>query len=238
MAENKKIPSALREGKKVEKVEIIEKVEEVKKTGEMKKKEEISIDFTPQEVVSLDKEGYILTFDDMPGRFLDLKENVLNKLSKFNRTSYLVSEGLHARRKREASNPEDFATPGLKVNPGYATATARLKVQNMTPGMHPCWKRPDELRQASYDGYTVARGKEIDTFMGEEGDVHKVGAYGQDELILMQIPEETADQRMKDVVDKSNRRSEAVKSNAIEDLRRGGIPYDPPKKGSDGKNWS
>ena len=220
--------------------EVVEKkVEETSNTGENPKRKEISIDFTPQKVVSLDKEGYILTFDDTPDKFIDLSDNVVEKLSSFNRTSYLVSVGLHARRKREVEKPEEFATPGLTINPRLATATARLNVENMTPGMHPCWKRPDELRHAAYEGYTVARGEEIETFMGKEGDIHKVGAFGSDELILMEIPQELADQRMKDVVDKSIRRSEAVKSNAIEDLRQGGIPYDPPSgKGSDGKNWS
>lgn len=182
----------------------------------------ITVDNTPEEVLSYNKEGYLLSFEDEPGKFLVLESKVLAELSDRNRTSYMLSEGFHARRVREARNPEEFATPGLKVNPRLATATDRLRVEGGDPDKHYCWKRPDELQQAAYDGYQIARGENLKTFMGKGKMTHKVGAMGQDELVLMEVPQELHEARMKMNEDKSKSRIASVEKNAIEEMRSGG----------------
>lgn len=182
----------------------------------------ITVDNTIEEVLSYNKEGYLLSFEDEPGKFLVLESKVLAALTDRNRTSYMLSEGFHARRVREARDPESFATPGLKVNPRLATATDRLRVEGGDPNKHYCWKRPDELQQAAYDGYQIARGENLKTFMGKGDVTHKVGAMGQDELVLMEVPKELHEARMKANESKSQSRIAAVEKNAIEEMRQGG----------------
>ena len=196
----------------------------------------ITIDNLPKEVVSLDREGYLLSFDDEPGKFLYLEDEILDELSKNNYTSYMISEGFHARRRKEKEHPEDFSTAGIKMEGRFSTATARLKVEGQDPGMHPCWKRPDELQQAAYEGYRIAKGESLRTFMGEGNMVHKVGALGKDELILTEIPNKLYKERQRMVEEKSKSRIAMVEKNAIEDMRRaGGKAYVPNE---DDSVWS
>jgi len=206
-------------------------------SGRIEKKLTINLDYTPQRVVSLDKEGYKLFFDSTPGKFLRLSDHQLDLLGRDNRDRYLVSEGLYAREKYQKDHPDEVGS-GIEVSGVFATATERLKVEGKEPGKWYAWKRPDELRKVSREGYQIARGKSLRTFMGQGDEIHRVGEYGKDELILTEIPEEQHQKRRRIVGEKSRKRIEAVETNAVEEMRRGGgVPYVPPEK--DGHHsWS
>ncbi len=225
----------------IEKIEKDVKAAPAKKKAKVIKAEDtkerrlITIDNTPEEVVSLDREGVLLSFEDEPGKFLELPEKMVEELSGNAYASYMFSLGSNVYLKKKKEHPEDFAS-GVTVEPRYATATARLKVEGQNPGMHPCWKRPDELQQAAYEGYRIAHGESLRTFMGEGDMVHKVGALGKDELVLTECPQELHDAHMKRVEDKSKSRIASVEREAIEDMRRsGGKAYVPDE---DDAEWS
>jgi hypothetical protein len=196
------------------------------KLPEAPKQTKISIDNTPTEVLDYEVKGFTLFFDDEPGRLLNLSDEVVEKLSSTNRTRYLVACGVHARLKEEREHPEVKRTPGLEISPRLASATNRLLVRNKKPGMAYCWKRSDELRQASYEGWKVAIDPNLETFGGEVGSTRQVSAGGQTELVLMEIPEETSLAMQRAAAEKSEKRAKNVEASTQEDIRRsGGIPY-------------
>ncbi len=191
----------------------------------------VSLDTPTPEVVRLEKEGFSLFFEDEPGRFKELPSGVVGTLSSMNKSRYLVAKGAHARLKDQKEHPERFVTPGITVSPRLASATGRLEVRGKKPGMAYCWKRTDELQQASYDGWKVSADADLETFGGEVGSSHLVAAGGNTELVLMEIPEETEKQMLAAPAIQSKARAEGVEKATIEDMKRsGGLPYLPTPK--------
>jgi hypothetical protein len=186
----------------------------------------ITLDNTPEQVLNFEKEGYTLFFEDEPGKFLNLPQEVVDKLNSSNRTRFLVACGVHARLRQEQEHPENLRSAGLEISPRLASATSRLLVRGKKPGMAYCWKRTDELRQASYEGWKVATDPGLETFGGEAGSTKQVSAGGQTELVLMEIPEETSLAMQRASAEKSEKRARNVESSTAEDIRKsGGIPY-------------
>jgi hypothetical protein len=117
----------------------------------------------------------------------------------------------------------DPVPSGINVSARFASATARLRVDNKDPNMHYVWKRPDELRQAAYEGYKIAKGTNLRTFSGRpDSEVHRVGAMGDDELILMQIPGKLAEERQRAVGEKSKKRIERFDDASAEEIEKSG----------------
>jgi hypothetical protein len=158
---------------------------------------------------------------------------------------YVACRGLH---QQEIKAQELPPIPGLKIRGSYATATQRLQV-DYPPGYRDkfatAWKRPDEWRQAHYDGWTIADDVELKGAHfgshtgGGEGPI-TVGAGGETELLLMKMPKEMKEQRQRATSEKSRGRAKKVEQSTISEMRRaGGVPYVPPEKeSSDGHNWS
>ena len=211
--------------------------EQSTESGKIVKKALITIDIKDKEVLSLDEEGYVLSFESTPGQFKRLSDKTLGTLGRDNHDRYLVSEGLHAREKYQRDNP-DVMSSGVSVTGTFATATERLKVEGKEPGKWYAWKRPNELPTLARQGYKIARGESLRTYMAQGDEIHRVGEYGKDELILTEIPEELHQQRRSIVGEKSRKRIEAIETNAVEELRKvGGVPYKPTEK-SGPNNWS
>jgi hypothetical protein len=215
-------------------------VEEVKKNKveEIPDRTFISLDDSIEKIVYLDKEGVDLFFEDDPGKFRELPEKVVDVLSKINRERYRTSRDINKRRVREEEHPEEFRTPGISVISQYATARNRLKVEGKRPGYHYAWKAPHELTQAARLGYRIAKHPGLETFSQEGEETHKVSAFGEDELVLTEVPEETYQAILKHHSDKSRRRVDTTEQSGAAEIRAsGGVAFDP-KRARKGLNWS
>jgi hypothetical protein len=198
----------------------------------------ISLDDSIGKIVSLDKEGVALFFEDEPGRFRELPDEIVDGLSKINRERYRTSRDFNKRRVREEEHPEEFKTSGITINPRYSTARARLRVEGGRPGFHYCWKAPHELTTAARLGYRIAKSPGLQTFSNEGEETHRVSAFGEDELVLTEVPKETHDAILKYHSDKSRRRVETMEDSGAAEIRAaGGLPFDP-KKARPGLRWS
>ena len=165
----------------------------------------VSIDTNVDSVIEWDAKGKDLEFSDGLGEFLELPSETVKLLSRNNRDRYFVSLGAW----RMAKDEEEGLVADLKVSGRLSSASERLRVEGKDPRKHYCWKRPDELRQAGYEGYKVARGESLRSFGGKSGDIHRVGAMGEDELILMEMPKEMGEARL---AEPAKRSSERVKN--------------------------
>jgi hypothetical protein len=203
-----------------------------------KKPEKITVDIdTPlEEVLKLNDDGKDLFFDSTPGKFKRLTAETLTKLRQANKTRYLVSRGL-CETEREAVKPSQKFT----VQPRFSTATNRLEVRNKDPNMHYCWKRTDELQQAEYEGFVPAYSdSELQSFGNIDGTGNNVvRGGGMDELVLMKEPKELHMKKLRMVEEKSAHMRGVIEEAAANKIRsQGGVPYTPPKNGSDGHPWT
>jgi len=200
------------------------------------KKIHITVDKSKEDVLKLDKAGYELTFDESLGKFPKYDDEFIKELSFANQRNYFVSQGLYLGAKRVAEEKPS----GIEVTPvapRQGMATSRLEVYNKSPKFHYAWRRPDELRQAQMEGYSIV-GDEVESFAssGSKGH-HEVSAFGQTELVLMKIPQETFKARQRAVDLRSKERIEAVENTAISEMKAAhGKPYIP--KDRDRHNWS
>ena len=219
-------------------VEVEESPPEENKVEEKGERIFISLDDSIEKIVSLDKEGVDLFFEDDPGRFRELPEKVLDDLYKKNRERYKASWEINKRRVREEEHPEEFKTPGITVNPRFATARARLQVEGKKPGFHYVWKAPHELTSAARMGYRIAKHPGLKTFGNEGDETHKVSAFGEDELILAETTQENYDAILKHHSDRSQKRVKDIEASGAAEIRAaGGLSFDP-KKTRPGLRWS
>jgi len=193
----------------------------------------ISLDFTPEQVISFDMQGITMFFEDEPGKFLDLEETVFQQLSIENRNRYLVSAGMNARLERAKAHPELQATPSLKVTPGKYpvekrrnTATARLHVDGV-PGVHYTWPLASEVEEFEQDGYRVTTDPRVKTYGGDVGSSRRVVKNGDVEHVLMEIPDPAFQAQLKRNSEVSKTRVKGTEEATKRDiLRSGGLPID------------
>lgn len=191
-----------------------------------------TLDTSFAEVLKYDSEGRIVRFACEPDRFLRLNDAQIDKLSAFNRGLYLDAERTNARLVEEARNPR---LVGDIVQGG--SATARLEVLNRKPGTHYFWATPDRVQRAvSHEGYKVVDDPNLQTFSRGPSGTKTVAAYGEVEHVLLEIPQETADARLKAVGAESTRRHLGAQAAGMASLGKGG--YDPDKDPADTKrSW-
>ena len=183
----------------------------------------ISVDQTFEDVLGFDEKGKLLVFDHEPGRFLELSEKQVSQLSYHNKGAYFVSKEMFRGAVAEAE--PDFLK-GLSIMQG-ASPTARLGVKGLRPGMHGCWKRDDEVAGCLREGYTVVQGDEVETFASRVGSAHTLGAKGNVEMVLMEIPQAAYMARIKAAEQVSQRRVKGAEATAVAEMRQGGgIPFE------------
>ena len=200
-------------------VEKIDKIEEEKDS-----KLFVSIDFSPEMVVSYYKEGKELYFESDVGRFRPLDDEIVDGFDKLTRTRYVNSFYLNKKAIEQLKAPAS----GIKYSGRLASATASLQIDNKKPGMHYAWIAPGEMRERVYEGSRVCEDPDIITLHSNDGSSHRVEALGQTELVLMETPKEIANARMKKISDASIARKGGVVEQGIQQLRRGGHKsFDP-----------
>lgn len=202
----------------------VEEVEAVKKIT-------ISVAHTPEQVLSFDKEGYLISFEDDPDRFLDLSLETVKELSPRTKAAYTTSFLFSKKLAEERKNPSS----GVKVTMTSGSARQRLEVRGGPKGMHRAWFRPDQLSaKLDREGYKVVNDPDTKTFGSSPGSSHRVGAYGETELVLCEVPREVYDARQQALADKAARKTRAVEESTQEAIARmGGTP---PKSFGAGAN--
>lgn len=186
---------------------------------------DVTLDMSDEDVLQYDDKGANLFWDGSLESFKELDDDFVKKLSNLNQTRYFSSFWEYQRALKRKDEPK--ISERIKVSPRLARATQRLEVYNKRPGMHYCWKRPDEVFQSKLEGYKTVSDTTVQSFMAEDSGAHKVAADGEAELVLMEIPKETFEEGQRVISEKSTRRKEAVDNQAREDIRRaGGIPYE------------
>lgn len=199
-----------------------------------KSKVSITIDTSAEDVLRLDNEGYQLLFSAEPGAIPVLDEDQTRALGYDNRVNYGIALALS----KEAEKRKDQPKPvlGEIKAPLAASAGRRLEVIGAPKGVHYCWKRTDELHEAGLAGYTFA-GDEVQTYATRVGTTHRISALGNDEMILMKIPQERFEEIEREAGEKSRRLLESRSNVAKEEIARlGGKPFEPSEK--DGRTWN
>ena len=196
------------------------------------KKFTVSIDSTPEEVVSLDQEGYLLFFEDDPDRFLELSLETVQDLSPRAREAYSLAFFYSRKAAEERLNPPS----GIEVTAGYASATQQMKVEGGRKGYHRSWQRPDQVRRRLQEGYKVCNDPTVKTFNSTVSGTNTLGDMrgGEPEQILLEIPQATFDAHQNALADKAVGKSRGLDVAAQEALdRMGGGPL-PDRFGAKG----
>ena len=192
-----------------------------------------TLDMSFAEVLKCDSEGRMVRFAAEPDRFLRLNDAQVDRLSAFTRGLYLDAERTNARLVEKAANPNLL---GDIVQGG--SATARLEVLGKKPGMHYFWATPDRVQRAvSQEGYKVVEDPNLQTFSRGPSSTRTVASMGDVEHVLLEIPQEVADARLKAVGEESTKRHLGAQAAGLATMGRGG--YDPEKDPADTKrSWA
>lgn len=183
----------------------------------------VTLDTSIKDVLKWDLEGKDVYFDDEDEKFLFIPEDIVKELSLITKQRYKLAKRVYDDAKKDKEKYGDGLEylSKIKVSGRYASATQKLKVHQQKKGFHVCYKRPDEVQSCLADGYRIA--KDVKTFNSDVGSVHYVGSHGEPELILMEIPEEEFQKRLKRDGDKSRKFVDAAATDGLSALGANGI---------------
>lgn len=172
---------------------------------------------TPFEtVVQSDKDGANLVFD--PDDFKSLSVTQLNELSTTNKQRYNVVRELAEERKNRTDVDEAVAR-SFRVEGSAVNARQRLAIVQKRPGWRHRWERPAMLDVRRAQGWKLA-GKEWKTYRDSKDGVHRIGSEGQEELLLIEIPEAQYKKLKTEKKRRRQRAFQAIEGQTREDLRR------------------
>lgn len=184
----------------------------------------VTIDSDIESVIESSQKGDLIFFNDDPDKFLELEKEEVDRLARKDRQNYYMAYGAW-KYNCESQDPEP--TEGLKISSRFASARDRLNIDGGDPDMAYVWKRTDEMMKAGHEGYTIARGSNLRTFGGgPRSKIHRLGVFGDDELVLMMEPKERQKERIRQAGEKSTNRIKSHDEAAKEELNRGGLAYD------------
>lgn len=186
---------------------------------------EITLDNTPDEALQYDQEGRILDFSDDVEKFLYLSHDVVQGLGADNRQRYLLA---YASWKYATDHADEDLPSGLSISGRFATATARLSV-NQSPQFQKAyslaWRRSDEVQGALQEGYSLVKPGEVSSFGKTPSGMHRVGAGGETELVLMKMPRGMWEQRQRAIGEKSTGRVVNLEAATAAEMQKdGGSP--------------
>jgi hypothetical protein len=225
--ELKKAAQVFTEQAERERPKELEKVEEIEEIKT--RKVFVGVDFSDEMVLSYYKKGYEIYFEADIGRFKALKPETVDALDRLTRARY--TDAFYLNKQNIDSINQPRATQGLEVLGQLASATARLRIDNPKPGRHYAWSSPAEVRDRVYEGYKICEDPDIITLQSDVSGVHRIGALGQTEQVLMETSKEVSDARRKKIEELSKVRIEGALSQGIDRLRAGGHkPFNPQEE--------
>ena len=189
-----------------------------------------TLDMSFAEVLKCDSEGKMVRFACEPDRFLRLNDDQVDRLSGFTRGLYLDAARTNARLLTKAAEPNLLAD----IVQGGGSATSRLEVIGKKPGMHYFWATGDRVQRAiTQEGYKVVDDENLQTFRRGPSSTRTVADRGEVEHVLLEIPQEVADKRLKAAGALSTERHLGAQKAGLASLGKGG--YDPDKDPADAK---
>lgn len=196
----------------------------------MEKKINITEDNTLEEVLKYDNEGYLLVFD--PDSFMELSGNDLRSLRKINRDRYSVYKEIAEDAKKRVPRDEKILDE-FQVAASAGLAARRLEVKGKDPKFAYRWERPDMVEDRRDEGWNVVNDG-VSTLRNQSGKgIHRIGAQGQEELVLIAIPKEKLAVRQER---KRLKRQRAIEGIAVESKasieKLGGIHIDDKRGGN------
>lgn len=193
------------------------------------KKVTVSSDTTFEDVLRYDTEGALLVWDSED--FEPLSDEEVRQLRKANRDRYVIfkeiAEDLASADKKDKKVSEDFS-----VGVSAGLAARRLEVKGKDESLSYRWERPDMVEDRKDEGWDYVK-EGVSTLRNQNGKgIHRIGAQGQEELVLMAIPKEKLAGKKARKKAKRERAIEGIareSRNSIEKL--GGIHVDDSTKG-------
>jgi len=156
---------------------------------------DVSSRMTDSEILAAEERDVKMRFD--PEDWRELPEKVIGKLSHENQRDYFITKGaVDAMAKNSRRAAAGFG--GIEiVDPLKAKPRAKLDTFDIPPGMHACWKRPDEVEEMKGLGYTIADQKVRAPGASKTSTSHIItDTQGKDDLVLMLIPEKVFQQHL------------------------------------------
>lgn len=192
------------------------------------KKVTVSSDTTFEDVLRYDTEGALLVWDSED--FEPLSDEEVRQLRKANRDRYVIfkeiAEDLASADKKDKKVSEDFS-----VGASAGLAVRRLEIKGKDESLAYRWERPDMVEDRKDEGWKFVKDG-VSTLRNQNGKgIHRIGAQGQEELVLMAIPKEKLASRKERKRLKRERAIEGIareSRNSIEKL--GGIHVDDSTK--------
>lgn len=192
------------------------------------KKVTITKDVSVEEMLKWDQDGCVFVWD--VDDFKALTAVQLKGLSKVNRDRYVVFKEI-AETERAADPVEDEVVEAVQVSSIAGSAKDKLRVTAEKSGYVYRWERPDMVNVRKDQGWRFATSgyKTLRNETGRGG--HRIGSKGQEELILMEIPEEDH-QRLRAIkAEKRKRAIEGVTNQGKSEIRKlGSEPIDDTSK--------
>lgn len=193
-----------------------------------KNKVHVSKDTSFEVVVESDKNGAQLVWD--PKDFRSLQPEELKQLSKLNRDRYEVFREL-AEEEQKRSDVDEAVMDSFTVGDVAATATERLRLHETRDGYVARWERPDMVEVRKSQGWKMAT-KGYRSHRGGGSGIHRIGSKGQEELVLMEIPEKEHEKLQKQKLKRRQRAIEGVANQAKSEIERlGGGSVDESTSG-------
>ena len=191
----------------------------------MSKKVFISIDNDAIGVLKLQSEGYDLFFDDNDGRFLELPEEILSRLTTIHFLRYKTSEGVFKKTLNFAQPRYRFIKDSDSI--GYGTAKAKLYFKGGDPNLKRSWQYKDQLPYWESMGARVCTDPNVKTFTKSTGASRTITESDGRQLVLVEFPKEVIQRKDEIAEEKARKRVDGFDEASYASLQRsGGKPID------------
>ena len=158
------------------------------------------LDTTEEQILQWDQEGYTLVFDTTGQEFRSLREETVQKLSRWNADRYRVSAEIWEEAKKR--DPVREVLDGIEFGPNRGTATDRLKVERRNPNYVYWWEVPERVYDKVAQGWEVVQGSGERTIHSDGSRIHRIGKKGEEETILLRLPKEVWQKRQREKVER------------------------------------
>lgn len=183
---------------------------------EKKNKRLVEMDTPLEMVLEWDKAGDLLVWD--PDKFQTLPASELAQLSKTNRDRYTVIRDVAAEVQKRSDVDETVAR-SFNVGEKAANASDRLRLRKTREGFVQRWERPAMVEDREAQGWQMAR-KGNTSFRGDGSDIHRIGAKGQEELVLIEISEKDHQRLKQNKRQRRERAFQGIEAEARRNLQR------------------
>lgn len=171
----------------------------------------------PVDVVKLDQEGKELLFDQKE-EFLLIEDSLVAQLSRENKLRYHLAKQFHDTWLRSAVEQRAAA---IEVDPEIVgSAYDKLNKMQVNSNLHTRWVRKDRLPDVLAKGYKILQAHEASTLLGAQGNAHTISQNGKTELVLVGIPKEVYEKRLRDKAEQNKKKAAVWEQSGATELEQ------------------